>query len=162
MQKAVFLDRDGVINNDDGRYYVYREEDFTLTPHLGKCLKRLHSAGFLLFIVSNQSGVARGLYGAQEVEQLNSFLREQMAEFGVPLTEFYICTHHPELGKCLCRKPLPLLVQKAMARYDIDASLSYFIGDRETDMEAARNAGVKGILVEANAGIANAVEEILS
>ncbi|MDR2814061.1 MAG: HAD family hydrolase [Prevotellaceae bacterium] len=162
MQKAIFLDRDGVINSNEGHYYVYRKEDFTLTPRLGECLKKLQDAGFLLIVVSNQSGVAHGLYGLPEVEALNSLLREQVAAFGVQLTEFYICTHHPSVGKCLCRKPLPLLVQKAMSRYDVDASRSYFIGDRETDMQTAHNAGIKGILVEANAGIANAVENILN
>ncbi|MDR1341971.1 MAG: HAD family hydrolase [Prevotellaceae bacterium] len=162
MQKAVFLDRDGVINSDEGRYYVYREEDFVLTPHLGEQLKRLQEAGFLLIVVSNQGGVARGLYGAQEVERLNNLLREQMAKYGVAPTEFYICPHHPDFGKCLCRKPLPLLVQKALARFDIDASRSYFVGDRESDMETARNAGVKGILVNRNAGIGEAVEEIFA
>ncbi|MDR3366556.1 MAG: HAD family hydrolase [Prevotellaceae bacterium] len=162
MQKVVFLDRDGVINSDEGRYYVYRKEDFALTPRLGECLKRLQDAGFLLIVISNQSGVARGLYGVQEVERLHSFLREQMSALGVQLTELYICPHHPEAGKCLCRKPLPLLVQKALARYHVDASRSYLIGDRQTDMETARNAGIKGILVEANAGIAKATEEILN
>ncbi|MDR0566007.1 MAG: HAD family hydrolase [Prevotellaceae bacterium] len=162
MQKAVFLDRDGVINSDEGRYYVYREEDFTLTPQLGECLKKLQDAGFLLIVISNQSGVSRGVYGVREVEQVNRFLREQLSAFGVQLTECYSCTHHPDVGKCLCRKPLPLLVQKALARYHIDAARSYFIGDRETDMKAAHNAGIKGIAVETNAGIAKAVENILN
>ncbi|MDR1022048.1 MAG: HAD family hydrolase [Prevotellaceae bacterium] len=162
MQKAVFLDRDGVINSDEGRYYVYREEDFVLTPHLAENLKLLQEAGFLLIVVSNQGGVARGLYGVLEVERLNSLLREQVAKYGVALAELYVCPHHPDFGKCLCRKPLPLLVQKALARFDIDASRSYFVGDRESDMETARNAGVKGILVNRNAGIAEAVKEILA
>lgn len=161
MQRAVFLDRDGVINSDEGHYYVYRKEDFVLTPRLGECLKRLQDAGFLFFVVSNQSGVGRGVYGLREMEQVNAFMREQLAAYGVQLTELYMCTHHPETGKCLCRKPQPLLVQKALARYNVDPSRSYFIGDRQTDMEAARNAGVRGILVEANAGIAAAVDEIL-
>jgi D-glycero-D-manno-heptose 1,7-bisphosphate phosphatase len=162
MQKAVFLDRDGVINSDEGRYYVHREEDFVLTPQLGEQLKTLQEAGFLLIAISNQGGVARGLYGVQEVERLNSLLREQMAKFGVQLTEFYTCPHHPDFGKCLCRKPQPLLVQKALGRFDVDPSRSYLIGDRESDMETARNAGVKGLLVKRNAGIAGAVEEILA
>jgi D-glycero-D-manno-heptose 1,7-bisphosphate phosphatase len=162
MQKAVFLDRDGVINSDEGRYYVYRKEDFTLTPQLGECLKKLQDAGFLLIVISNQGGVARGVYGVREVEQVGRLLRKQLAAFGVQLTEIYCCTHHPDVGKCLCRKPLPLLLQKAMARYDIDPSRSCFIGDRETDMKAAHNAGIKGIPVETNAGIAKAVESILN
>jgi D-glycero-D-manno-heptose 1,7-bisphosphate phosphatase len=161
MQKAVFLDRDGVINSDEGHYYVYREEDFVLTPQLGEHLKMLQEAGFLLIVVSNQGGVARGLYCIREVERLNNLLRRQMAKHGVQLAEIYICPHHPDFGKCLCRKPLPLLVQKAIARFGIDASRSYFIGDRKSDMETAHNAGVKGILSPKNVGIAEAVEEIL-
>lgn len=162
MQKAVFLDRDGVINSDEGCYYVYRKEDLTLTPQLGECLKKLQDAGYLLIVISNQSGVARGVYGVREVEQVHRFLREQLSTLGVQLAELYSCTHHPDVGKCLCRKPLPLLVQKALARYSIDAAQSFFIGDRETDMMAASSAGIKGIPVETNAGIAKAVEYILN
>ncbi|MDR1415953.1 MAG: HAD family hydrolase [Prevotellaceae bacterium] len=162
MQKAIFLDRDGVINSDEGHYYVHREEDFVLTPKLGECLKMLQEAGFLLVVVSNQGGIARGLYGVQEVERLNNLLRERMTKYGVALAEFYSCPHHPDFGKCLCRKPQPLLVQKALARFDIDASRSYFIGDRESDMETAHNVGVKGVLVKRNAGIVEAVKEILN
>ncbi|MDR3297114.1 MAG: HAD-IIIA family hydrolase, partial [Prevotellaceae bacterium] len=130
MNKAVFLDRDGVINSDDGHYYVYRRSDFVLTPRLGKSLKRLHDAGFMLIVVTNQGGVARGIYSSADVESLSDFLRSQMADFGVPIAEVYSCLHHPDMGKCLCRKPSPLLVQRAMARFNIDPAQSYLIGDR--------------------------------
>ncbi len=161
MNKAVFLDRDGVINSDEGHYYVFRPADFVLTPRLGECLKALQDEGYLLIVVSNQGGVARGEYELQEVETLNTFLQEKLQDSGVQITEFYICPHHGDFGKCLCRKPQPLMVQKAMARFEIDAKQSFFIGDRESDMQTAAAAGVKGILVERNAGVEKAVKLIL-
>ncbi len=161
MNKAVFLDRDGVINSDEGHYYVFRPEDFVLTPRLGECLKVLQDEGYLLIVISNQGGVARGEYEVQDVEVLNTFLQEKLQEYGVQITEFYICPHHPEYGKCLCRKPQPLMVQKALARFDINPAQSYFIGDRDSDIKTATAAGVKGILVERNGGIEKAVKEIV-
>ncbi len=161
MNKAIFLDRDGVINSDEGHYYVFRPEDFVLTPRLGESLKALQDEGYLLIVVSNQGGVARGEYELRDVETLNKLLQEKLQEFGVQITEFYVCPHHPEHGKCLCRKPLPLMVQKALARFEVDAAQSFFIGDRESDMQTASAAGVRGILVKRNAGIEKAVAEIL-
>ncbi|MDR3328737.1 MAG: HAD family hydrolase [Prevotellaceae bacterium] len=160
-RKAVFLDRDGVVNSDEGRYYVHRLPDFVLTPQLGEALRRLRDAGFLLIIITNQSGVARGAYTLRDVEQLHDALRERLSAHGVALAEVYACPHHPDHGRCLCRKPQPLLVQKALARFGIDPARSYFIGDRESDLETARRAGVAGILVASNRGIAEAVEGIV-
>jgi D-glycero-D-manno-heptose 1,7-bisphosphate phosphatase len=160
MNKAIFLDRDGVINSDDGLYYIFRPDDFVLTPRLGECLKALQDEGYLLIVISNQGGVARGEYERQDVETLNKLLQEKLQEFGVQITEFYICPHHPDYGKCLCRKPQPLMVQKALARFNVAPAQSYFIGDRETDMQTAAAAGVTGILVERNAGIEKAVKKI--
>ena len=162
MQKAVFLDRDGVINSDDGHYYVFRPEDFTLTPRLGECLKALQDEGYLLIVITNQGGVARGEYALHDVEALNALLQDKLRQHGVQITEFYACPHHPDVGKCLCRKPLPLMVQKALARFDINPAQSFFIGDRPSDMQTAATAGVKGIMAERNAGVEKAVAEILA
>jgi D-glycero-D-manno-heptose 1,7-bisphosphate phosphatase len=160
MNKAIFLDRDGVINNDEGHYYVFRREDFQLTPQLGEHLKALQDKGYMLIVITNQGGVARGEYAVADVEMLNEELRKYLQPFGVTLAEVYACPHHPDYGKCLCRKPQPLMVQKAMARFDIDPAQSYFIGDRETDIQTARSAGITGILVESNAGLKGAMQRI--
>lgn len=160
MNKAIFLDRDGVINSDEGHYYVYKKEDFVLTPDLGVSLKALQDRGYLLIVITNQGGISKGEYTVNDVEQLNSYLKELLKPCGVNITEIYACPHHSSIGKCLCRKPQPLMIQKAIARFNIDASKSYFIGDRESDMQTASAAGVEGILVERNMGISSALKYV--
>jgi D-glycero-D-manno-heptose 1,7-bisphosphate phosphatase len=151
--KAIFLDRDGVINISKDRYYVYSMADWTLTPRLYEALKLLHSSGYLLIVITNQGGIAKGLYAMSDVEKLHQSMQSQAAAYGIPIEELYCCPHHEDYGRCLCRKPLPLLLQKAAARYDIDMAQSYFIGDSPRDMDAAAAAGVCGIMAAADSGI---------
>jgi len=148
MNKAVFLDRDGVINVERG--YTHRIEDFVILPDLVENLKLYLSKGYLLVVVSNQSGVAKGLYTQADVETIHSFLTNELTKHDIHLSEIYYCIHHPDVSKCICRKPDSLFVEKALARFDIDPSRSYFIGDKDRDVQAAEKAGVKGILIEAN------------
>jgi len=101
-------------------------------------------------VITNQSGIGLGMYGHAEVATLHGYLHAMLLEQGVQLTAVYYCPHHPTLGKCLCRKPGGLLLERAIARYGIDAGASVMIGDRERDMEAAAAVGVRGIRVEAN------------
>ncbi|MGB3946535.1 MAG: HAD family hydrolase [Bacteroidia bacterium] len=151
MNKAVFLDRDGVINVERG--YTYRLEDFVILPDLIEVLQLLQKKGYLLIIVSNQSGIAKGLYKQADVEILHAHLLEVFKQNNITLSEIYYCVHHPDVTKCICRKPDSLFVEKALARFNIDASKSYFIGDKERDTEAAEKAGVKGFLIEANSSL---------
>jgi D-glycero-D-manno-heptose 1,7-bisphosphate phosphatase len=148
MNKAVFLDRDGVINVERG--YTHRIEDFVILPDLVENLKLYLSKGYLLIIVSNQSGVAKGLYTQADVEMIHSFLTNELTKHDIHLSEIYYCIHHPDVSRCICRKPDSLFVEKALARFDIDPAKSYFIGDKDRDVQAAEKAGVKGILIEAN------------
>jgi D-glycero-D-manno-heptose 1,7-bisphosphate phosphatase len=148
MNKAVFLDRDGVINVERG--YTHRIEDFVILPDLVENLKLYLSKGYLLIIVSNQSGVAKGLYTQADVETIHSFLTNELTKHDIRLSEIYYCIHHPDVSRCICRKPDSLFVEKALARFNIDPSKSYFIGDKDRDVQAAEKAGVKGILIEAN------------
>ncbi|MGL4363872.1 MAG: D-glycero-alpha-D-manno-heptose-1,7-bisphosphate 7-phosphatase [Bacteroidales bacterium] len=161
MKRAVFLDRDGVINSDEGHYYVFRTQDFVLTPQLEISLKRLVDAKYQLFVITNQGGIARGLYSLEDTNNVHQELQARLQEYNVQITDFCICPHHPEYGKCLCRKPQPLMIQKCMSRFEIDAKQSYFLGDRQSDMLAANAAEIKGILVERNKGIESAVNQIL-
>ncbi|MGL4908097.1 MAG: D-glycero-alpha-D-manno-heptose-1,7-bisphosphate 7-phosphatase [Bacteroidales bacterium] len=161
MNKAVFLDRDGVINSDEGHYYVHRPQDFVFTPQLPLQLKRLADANYLLFVISNQGGIARGLYTLEDTQHLHQNLQTSLLKDNVQITEFCVCPHHPEHSNCLCRKPSPLMVQKCLARFNVDATQSYFLGDRQSDMQAAQAAGVQGIFIERNQGISNAVSQIL-
>ncbi len=151
MNRAVFLDRDGVVNVERG--YTHRQEDFVILPDLIEVLQLLQQKGYLLIIISNQSGVAKELYKQSEVEVLHKYLTETLCSNNITLAEIYYCIHHPDVSRCICRKPDSLFVEKGLARFNIDAAASYFIGDKERDTQAAQKAGVKGILIEANSSL---------
>lgn len=151
MNKAIFLDRDGVINFERG--FTHRLEDFQILPDLVEMLKWFREKGFLLIVVSNQSGIAKDLYKQTDVEMLHEHLNTELKKEGITFDEIYYCIHHPDVSNCICRKPDSLFVEKALARFNIDPAASYFIGDKERDVEAAEKAGVKGILIEANSSL---------
>jgi D-glycero-D-manno-heptose 1,7-bisphosphate phosphatase len=156
--KAVFLDRDGVINVERG--YTHKLEDFVILPDLMDVLKILASKGYLFIVVSNQSGIAKGLYKQSDVEVLHAFMTKEFTKNGIKISEIYYCVHHPDISRCICRKPDSLFVEKALARFDINPSMSYFIGDKERDTAAAEKAGVKGILIEANSSLKTILDVI--
>lgn len=146
--KAVFLDRDGVLNQEIGDY-VCKTEDFKVLEHNFEPLKELQQRGYVLIVITNQGGLAKGWYSEETLSRMHSHLRKTYEENGIHLTEIYYCNHHPEYnGKCLCRKPGSVMLEKAIARFEIDAPQSYFIGDRERDVLAGEAAGVKGILID--------------
>jgi len=150
MNKAVFLDRDGVINNDYDDYYVYRPEDVIINPGIPELLSHIKKRGFLIIVISNQGGIGKGIYTIGDVERTNARILHLLGTFKITPDEIYYCPHHPETGMCICRKPETVLFEKAISRYNIDVSKSYFIGDRETDMEAGIKAGLRVIKVKAN------------
>lgn len=147
--KAIFLDRDGVINYEVGDY-IMRLEDFKILPHVIAGLKSLQDLGYLLIVVTNQGGIAKGLYTHATFKSIHDFLDRELAKHQISLTEVYYCPHHPLTSECLCRKPGSLLVEKAISKYGINPSLSWFIGDKQRDIDAGAAAGVKGILIEPN------------
>jgi len=150
MKNAVFLDRDGVINNDAGHYYITDPKDFTLNPGIIELLTWLKQHNYLLIVISNQGGISRGIFTTHEADRVNSKMSELFIEHGISFDEIYYCPHHPENEKCLCRKPGTVQIEKALSRFNINAKESFFIGDRETDIEAGKNAGLRTILVEIN------------
>jgi D-glycero-D-manno-heptose 1,7-bisphosphate phosphatase len=158
MKKAVFLDRDGTLNNNDTNYYISRREDLQLNPGVSEALAGLRSRGFLLIVITNQGGIGKGEVRLEEVEALHSHLRSLLEKEGVHLEEIYTCPHYPTSGACLCRKPHPLMIEKALARYDIDPSASWMIGDSERDTEAGQAAGVRTILIEPNSDLRQVLE----
>jgi len=160
MQKAVFLDRDGVINDDRDHYYISRIKDFKVNPGVGNALAELQKRGYLLIIISNQGGIARGQYTIEDVERLHRHLINLMQKEGIHITDIYYCPHHHTVENCLCRKPKALMLQKAMARYGISAEQSWFIGDKESDISAGRRAGVNTLLIEANSDLTKVLEKI--
>lgn len=162
MQKAVFIDRDGVINSDEGLYYVHRVEDFKLNPQIVSNIQLLKNEGFMVIVVTNQGGVARQKYTLEDVQELHRYMLTLFQEQDVIIDEIYFCPHHNEIENCLCRKPKPLMIEKAMARFDIDKAKSYLIGDNSRDVEAASNAGIYGIKVDANSNIADVCKFIIN
>jgi D-glycero-D-manno-heptose 1,7-bisphosphate phosphatase len=157
--KAVFLDRDGVLNREMGDY-VCRVEDFELLDNF-TALKTLQDRGYLLIVATNQGGLAKGWYTEDELAKMHGMLKQTYLEQGVKLTDIFYCPHHPDFtGDCDCRKPKPGLLLQGIEKYDIDAANSYFIGDRERDMEAAAAAGVKGILVDSDQPISEVLNLI--
>lgn len=150
LRPAAFLDRDGVLNEDTG--FVHRPADFVWTAGAKEAVKALNERGYLVFVVTNQSGVARGHFGTDEVERLHAWIDAELRRSGAHVDAFYYCPHHPEAGDgpytraCDCRKPEPGLLLRAMAAWPVDRAASFLIGDEERDLEAARRAGVRGVL----------------
>ena len=147
---AVFFDRDGVLNRDKG--YVHRREDFEWLDGTKSAIKTLNDRGYLVFVITNQSGIAYGYYGEAAVENLHRWMKEDLAAFGARIDGFYYCPHHPDGAEpayaivCDCRKPKPGLLLAAMRDWNIDGERSFLIGDKESDIKAAEAAGVRGIL----------------
>ncbi len=142
--KAAFLDRDNTIIKDEG--YFHDPDGIVLMPGAVEALRLLRDAGFLLFIITNQSGVGRGFFPESDVLAVHERLSEMLAKEGVSLARIYYCPHAPE-DLCECRKPKPFLILKAAREFDVDLAKSVFIGDHSKDMEAAKAAGVPGILI---------------
>lgn len=158
MNKAIFLDRDGVINKERG--FTHRLEDFEILPGLIDALKLFKQKGYLLIVVSNQSGVAQNLYKQEEVEVLHKFMSAEFTKNEIKIEEIYYCIHHPTVSNCICRKPDSLFIEKSLARFSIDPSTSFFIGDKDRDIEAAQKAGVTGILIQANTPLLTIMNQI--
>lgn len=150
-RRAVFLDRDGTINVEV--QYLSQVEDFQFIPGVPWALKRLKDAGFLLVVVTNQSGIGRGLYDEAALESIHSHMHADLAKFGAAIDACYFCPHHPEhaIGdyhqECGCRKPLPGMLQQAAQDLDIDLAASFMIGDKLADVEAGIAAGCSSLLV---------------
>jgi len=154
LRRAVFLDRDGTLNLDPG--YLGNPDEVVLFPTVGESLSLLKNEyNFVLIAISNQSGVARGIIGKNDVDKVNQRINDLLEKFNVKIDAFYYCTAHPDFSSiedCECRKPSPKMILDAAKEFEIDLSLSYMIGDAKTDIEAAKNAGCKSILVKTGYG----------
>jgi D-glycero-D-manno-heptose 1,7-bisphosphate phosphatase len=157
MNRAVFLDRDGVINQKGGPYYIFNEDDFILNEGVTDALRYFVDKGYLLIIVTNQGGIAKGVFTAEQVEKTHEHLTRLLSSTGINLTAIYYCPHHPDISKCECRKPGSLMFEKAISEHDIDPAGSFMIGDSGIDIQASEKAGVKGILIPTNGNMMDLV-----
>ena len=144
---AAFLDRDGVLNRDTG--YVHLPQEFEWLPSAKDAVKLFNDSNYLVIVVTNQSGVARGLYSANDVERLHRWINTELGHSGAHIDAFYYCPHHPEgldpyRLVCDCRKPAPGMLLQAMREWPVDRSRSFMIGDKDIDVEAAERAGIRG------------------
>lgn len=139
--KALFLDRDGVVNID--KNYVFKIEDFDFIDGIFEFSKYFHQKGFLIFIITNQAGIARGYYNVEDFLRLSDWMISVFRKKMIPVSKIYFCPHHPEItGPCNCRKPNPGMILRAAEEYDLDLSESILIGNHQSDLRAGENAGI--------------------
>jgi len=149
-----FLDRDGVVNVDKG--YVHKTSDFQWVPGVEEIIKNFNDKGFLVIIITNQAGIARGYYSESDFTKISQWMNNQLIKKGAHIDEFYYCPHHPREGKgkflveCSCRKPKPGMIKQAIKEWSIDLENSFFVGDKKSDLEAGRRANIKSYLFEEN------------
>ncbi|MFH1505034.1 MAG: HAD family hydrolase [Candidatus Omnitrophota bacterium] len=145
--KVIFLDRDGVINEYPGdKSYVCNWREFKFIPGSIEGIKKLNDSGFKIFIISNQAGIAKGIYSQKDLDDIDKRMLKQLKKRGADIGGIYYCVHHPDQG-CSCRKPKIGLLEKAISGLGSPPKSSFFIGDSFFDMKAALNFGAKAILV---------------
>jgi len=158
--KTVFLDRDGVINQERSDY-VKSISELEIYPNVAKNIKLLKDAGFLVVVITNQSAVNRGIVTPEMINQIHNSIQVHLKKYGTFLDGFYYCPHTPN-ENCNCRKPKPGLLQQAILELNIDLNSSWMIGDSDSDIEAADSVGCKAIKINDNFSLDNAVEKILN
>jgi len=141
MRRGLFLDRDGVINVE--KNYLYKQEDFEFIDGVFDLCRYYAQRDYLIFVVTNQSGIARGYYTQEDFEKLSAWMVGEFLSHGIEITKVYFCPHFPQIsGECECRKPKPKMLLDARDEFDLDMAHSVLVGDKERDIEAAINAGV--------------------
>lgn len=158
-RKAILLDRDGTINVE--KDYLHKIEDFEFEKNVVEALKIFVSLGYVLAVVTNQSGIARGFYTEDDLKKLNNHINDRLKEEGIQIERFYYCPHHPEKGigkykvDCECRKPKTGMLDSAIRDLNIDREQSYMVGDTLADIDAGFNAKLTPILVKTGHGLEN-------
>ncbi len=142
FKKALFLDRDGVINVDHA--YVHKAEEFEFIDGIFELCRYYQKLGFIIFVITNQSGISRGYYSENDFSQLSAWMVSEFAKHNIEIKKVYHCPHHPETsGECTCRKPHAGMLLDAKEEFDVDLQNSILVGDRERDIDAAINAGLQ-------------------
>jgi D-glycero-D-manno-heptose 1,7-bisphosphate phosphatase len=141
MKKALFLDRDGVINIE--KHHTFRKEEFEFTDGIFDLCKEYLDSGFIIIVITNQAGIAKGYYTEDDYNKLTKWMIDQFCMKGIVISKVYHCPHHPDItGPCDCRKPNPGMILQAIEEFDLDIAKCFLIGDKESDLQAGRNAGI--------------------
>ena len=150
-QRAVFIDRDGTLSEEVG--YINHPSRFSLFPYAAPAIRYLNENGWLAIVITNQAGVARGYFSEDMIQTVHERMERELESNGAKLDAIYYCAHHPSVGEppyrldCDCRKPKPGLISRAAEDFDIHLEASWMVGDRYSDIELARNAGLKSMFV---------------
>jgi D-glycero-D-manno-heptose 1,7-bisphosphate phosphatase len=141
MNRALFIDRDGVINID--KVHVSEIERFEFTEGIFDLCRKYTAAGYIIIVITNQAGIAKGYYTENDFMVLTRWMIEEFKQQNIEIARVYYCPHHPDFtGSCHCRKPEPGMILKAAMEFDLDISVCVLIGDKESDLEAGRRAGI--------------------
>lgn len=159
MNKIIFLDRDGVINFEPGDY-TYKVENFKIIDGLFDALQTLQNKGFRFIVITNQGGISKRIYNHNDVKSVHEYMQAQFKQAKIELLDIYYCPHHAVNEKCICRKPDSLLLEKAIARYEVDVNRSYFVGDSRRDELAGNKVGLKIIKVKTNDSLNHYLNQI--
>jgi len=160
LLKAVFLDRDGVINQKRNDY-VKNINEFILLDDVPDAIKLLKENNFLVILITNQSVINRGFLTHERLEKIHEYMKKQIQKEDSYIDGIYYCPHRPD-ENCKCRKPLPGLLHQAIKDFSIVKEQSWFIGDSQSDMEAAEQAGIKSIKIQTDSNLLVAVNQILN
>lgn len=160
-QPYIFLDRDGIVNyEEDG--YTWKIEECQLVDGLVDFMNELKRAGYRFAVITNQSGIAKGIYEHENVERVHDYLASLLEKEGLEIDAWYYCPHHPDFSECLCRKPSSLLLEKAVARFGVNKEKSWMIGDQKRDTEAGEAIGLNPLLVKTNEDLRPYLKKILA
>ena len=160
FNKAVFFDRDGVINKEK-KDYVKTIEELEIFSNIVEPIKQLKNFGFVIIVVTNQSAINRGLMTCLKVEEIHSTIQEYLKQYGTKIDGFYYCPHRPD-EKCECRKPKPGLLFKAADEFKLNLQSSWLIGNSDTDVQAAITAGCRAVKINSNNDLQHTVQQILN
>lgn len=145
MNKAAFFDRDGTINVEVN--YLYKIKDFRFIDGIPELIKKYNDEGYIVIVVTNQAGIARGYYTEEDMNTLHDYINSELRKIGAHIDAFYFCPHHPTItGPCNCRKPQTGMLDKAIKDFDIDVSKSILFGDKPWDIEAGKRCGIKTLV----------------
>ncbi len=150
--KALFLDRDGVINHDPGDY-THSLKEFHILPTVIEALQIATQRGYKIILITNQGGIAKGLYSHADVAEIHAYFRGECQKHNVVIDGIFYSPHHPDFGNSLTRKPKSLMMERAIHRFKVDTNLSVMIGDKQRDLDCAEKVGVRGILIPTNADL---------